>query len=63
MIRVSVEIREGAVTRRVRITARSIEGALRVAGYGKPGRVVRVLFPIDPAAFFATEVPGLREAA
>jgi hypothetical protein len=55
MICVTVEIREGALTHRARVTAPSIERALRIAGDGKPGRRVRLLFPIDPEAFF---IPG-----
>jgi hypothetical protein len=54
MIRVTVEIREGALTYRVRVTAPSIERALEITGDGMPGRQVRLLFPIDP---------GRREAA
>ena len=45
MICVSIEIREGAVTNRVQISAPSIERALKVAGEGKPARRVRLLFP------------------
>ncbi len=63
MISVTVEMREGAVTRRVQITAPSIERAMKMAGYGKPGRRVRLLFPIDPEAFFVPEDSGRREAA
>jgi hypothetical protein len=68
MIRVTVEVREGAVSRRVRVTAPSIERALELAGSGQPGkRKVRVLFPIDPEAFFAGDAEawssGLTEAA
>lgn len=63
MIRVSVEIREGALTRRVRITAPSIKQALKMAGEGKPGRRARLVFPIDPEAFFVPESPTQREAA
>jgi len=63
MISVSVEIREGVLTRRVRITAPSIERALNIAGGGKPGREVHLLFPIDLEAFFVTEGCGQREAA
>lgn len=63
MICVSIEIREGVLTYRVQITAPSIERALRVAGGGKPGRRVRLLFPIDPEAFFIPEDSGWREAA
>ena len=55
MICVTVEIREGALTRRERVTAPSIEHALKIAGEGKPGRRVHLVFPIDPEVFF---VPG-----
>jgi hypothetical protein len=54
MIRVSVEIREGAVTRRVRITAPSIERVLNIAGNGGSGCRVCLLFPIDPETLFVT---------
>lgn len=60
---VNVEVREGAVTRLVRISAPSIERAMEMAGTGKPGRRVRLLFPIDPEAFFAPEGSERREAA
>jgi hypothetical protein len=63
MIQVSVEIREGVFTRRVWITAPSIELALKIASEGKPGRGVRLLFPIDPEAFFVPEGSDKREAA
>ena len=63
MICVIVEIREGALTYRVRGTASSIERALKITGRGKPGRRVRLVFPIDPEAFFVAENPGWREAA
>ena len=60
MICVTVEIREGPVTRRVRLTSSSIERALELAGAGKPGRRVRLVFPIDSEAFFARRSPSLR---
>jgi hypothetical protein len=63
MLCVTIEVREGAATLRVRITAPSIERALEIAGEGKPGRRVRLLFPIDPEAFFVPENPDRREAA
>lgn len=59
---VTIELREGAVTRRVRITAPSIERAMEMAGDGKPGRTARLLFPIDPEAFFVPEKPERRAA-
>jgi hypothetical protein len=52
MIHVTIEVREGVDTRPVRITAPSIERALKIAGEGKPGRRVRLRFPIDPEVFF-----------
>jgi hypothetical protein len=62
VIHVTVEIREGALTHRARVTAPSIERALKIASGGKPGRRVRLVFPIEPETFFATEVPGRKEA-
>jgi hypothetical protein len=59
MICVTVEIREGATTRRARLTSSSIERALKLAGEGKPGRRVRLVFPIDSEAFFAPRSPSL----
>ena len=59
MICVTVEIREGTVTRRARLTTSSIERALKLAGEGKPGRRVRLVFPIDSEAFFAPGGSGL----
>jgi hypothetical protein len=63
MIRVTVEIREGALTYRVRVTATSIERALEIAGEGKTGRRVRRVFPIDPDVFFAPAASGTRREA
>ena len=55
MISVTVEIREDALTHRTRVTAPSIERALKIAGGGEPGRRVHIVFPIKPEAFFVTE--------
>ena len=63
MIRVTVEAREGALTYRVRITAPSIERALEIVGKGKPGRRVRLVFPIDPEIFFVPAASGVRMEA
>jgi hypothetical protein len=63
MISVTVEIRDGALTHRTRVTAPSIERALKIAGRGKPGRRVRIVFPIDPEAFFVTADLVRKEAA
>ena len=63
MIRVTVEIREGALNYRVRVTATSIERALEIVGEGKPGRRVRLLFPIDREVFFVPAASGARMEA
>ena len=63
MIRVTVEIREGALTHQTRITAPSIKRALEMAGGDKPGRRARFVFPIEPEAFFVIADPVRKEAA
>jgi hypothetical protein len=60
LIRLTVEILERGTSQRARITAPGIARALEVAGDGKPGHQVRVLFPIDPEAFFVGN-PSERE--
>jgi hypothetical protein len=59
MICVTIEIREGATTRRAQFTTSSIERALELAGGEKSGRRVRLVFPIDSEAFFVPGGPGL----
>jgi hypothetical protein len=63
MICVTVEIREGALTYRMPVSASSIEGALKIAGGAKLGRRVHLVFPIDSEAFFASARSDTREAA
>src|SRR5919202_1293961 len=58
---VTVEIREGGLTRRARISAPSIERALKIARDRKTSRRVRLVFPIDPETFFIPEGSGQRE--
>jgi hypothetical protein len=53
MIRVTIEAKEPGTSRRFLVTAQSIERALELAGKDRPGRKVRVVFPIDPDLFFA----------
>lgn len=55
MIRVTIDQKHGPVSRTVPVVARSIQRALALAGEGRPGFSVRVLFPIDPETFFAGE--------
>ncbi len=63
MINVSVELRSGAARFRVAVWAESIERALSIAGAQYPGREAKVLFPIDPEAFFAKESVCASEVA
>ena len=63
MVRVTVEVREGALTYRVRVTAPSSERALEIVGKGKPGRRVRLDFPLDPDIFFVPAASGARMEA
>ncbi len=52
MIRVSVEVREGAALFRVAVRADSISRAVSIAKGRFPGGDVRVVFPIDAEEFF-----------
>jgi hypothetical protein len=52
MIKVSVEVREGAALFRVAVQAESISRAVSLLKGRHPGRDVRVVFPIDPEKFF-----------
>ena len=50
MIHATIEIRKGVLTRRVRVTAPSVERALKIAGAARPDRTVRLLSRQDPEA-------------
>jgi hypothetical protein len=63
MICVTVEIHEDALAHRVRISALSIERALKIAKDGKTDRRACLVFPIDPGAFPVPEDTSRREAA
>ncbi len=63
MMSVTVEIRVGALTYRASVAAPSIERALEIAGERKPGRRVRLVFPIDPEVFFVPAASGTRKEA
>jgi hypothetical protein len=52
MIRVSMEVREGAALSRTAVQAESIREAVSITRRRYPGRDVRVKFPIDPEDFF-----------
>ena len=68
MIRIAVVLTRGAARYRVAIQAQSIERALEIVEGQNPGCQARVVFPIDPEAYFvrdASAIDGLvdREAA
>jgi hypothetical protein len=52
MIKVSLEVREGAARFRVGVRADSIDRAVSIMKGRHPDRDVRVVFPIDPEDFF-----------
>jgi hypothetical protein len=52
MIRVSMEVGEGATLSRATVQAESIREAVSITRGRYPGRDVRVMFPIDPEDFF-----------
>jgi hypothetical protein len=55
MVKVSIEVRNGATHFQVAVSAQSIERAASVVRGSYPGCDVRVKFPIDPQGFFMTE--------
>ncbi len=55
MVRVSIEVRNGAARFGVAIRAESIRRALSIAAKRYPGSDVAVHFPINPEGFFAEE--------
>lgn len=52
MIRVAMEVREGATLLKETVSAESVRGAVNVMRERYPGREVRVVFPINPEDFF-----------
>ncbi len=61
MIKVSMEVREGATLSRATVEAESIREAVSITRGRYPGRDVRVIFPIDAEDFFiedSAEVNG-----
>jgi hypothetical protein len=56
MIRVSVEVCSAAGRFRAAVWAKSIERALSVVKVHYPGGEARVIFPIEPEAFFVDGV-------
>jgi hypothetical protein len=65
MVRVSIEVRSGAARFRVGVQASSIQRAVSVVKGLHSASDVRVIFPIDPEAFFIEDAlaqEGLIEA-
>ena len=58
MVRVSVEVRDGASRLEVAVRARSISRALGLVAARYPKGDARVVFPIDPEGFFAGGDPA-----
>ena len=52
MIKVSMEVREGAALSTAIVQAESIREAVNITKRRYPGREVRVIFPIDAEDFF-----------
>jgi hypothetical protein len=52
MIKVSMEVREGAALSIATVQAESIREAVNITRERYPGREVRVIFPIDAEEFF-----------
>jgi hypothetical protein len=59
MVKVSVEVRNGAAHFRVGVQAKSIRRALGVVGARHPQGEVRVIFPIEPDGFFVNGSAGV----
>ncbi len=55
MVKVSVEVRKGAVHFDVAVQAENIERAVSLVGERAPKGEVRVNFPIDSEGFFVTD--------
>jgi hypothetical protein len=64
MVRISVEVGQGAVRYRVAVQAESIRRAVQIVEGIHHGNDFRVVFPIDPETFFVkdpTATAGLIE--
>ena len=55
MVRITTEVRNGAVRFSVSVQAQSIERALEIVERQNPGRECKVRFPIDAEAFFVED--------
>jgi hypothetical protein len=55
MVKVSIEVRNGAAHFDVTVRAESIRRAVSIVGGRYPGGDVRVRFPIEPEGFFVED--------
>ena len=55
MVKITIEVRNGAVRFSVSVQAQSIERALEIVERQNPGKDCKVRFPIDAEAFFFEE--------
>ena len=55
MVKVSIEVHNGAARFDVAVQAESIRRAVSLVGGWYPGRNLRVKFPIDPGGFFVND--------
>lgn len=55
MVKVSIEVRNGAAHFNVAVQAESIQRAMNVAEERYPGSNIGVKFPIDPERFFVRD--------
>jgi hypothetical protein len=59
MVRILVQVSNGAARFRVMVQAESIERALEIVARQNPGKECEVTFPIDPETFFVEDSVGL----
>lgn len=62
MIRVCIEVHQGAVPIKLAVRAESITRAVSLIEERHPARNVRVVFPIDPEEFFVSKQTGTGRA-
>jgi hypothetical protein len=55
MVKVSIEVRNGAARFMIGIQAKNIEQALSIVQTRYPAKVAAVKFPVDPEALFVEE--------
>ena len=58
MIKIFIEVRSGTARYKVALLAESIEGALEMAKRYNPGKECKVVFSMDPEAYFVEDDLG-----